>query len=267
MTTMSPSVRVDEEFAHLAPPLRADEYTQLRDRLLEEGCRDALVAWAEPGHDVPVLLDGHQRRKICEAAVIPFRLEILPLADRQAARIWVRKTALARRNLTDDQRAAMALAIEHEVAAVHRHERAVAANAARFGHSSPPKMPMKMRARMQAAAAASVSHNKLIMARQIEDCDPALLAEVEQGRVSLLTAHRQVRKSPAWPKHRPLKSGAVWMATRAIALLDTIRPDDPRRDEAFLMIETWLMKHVDMKQAGSGPAVMANAIGTERFRL
>ena len=54
-------MRIDEEFAALIPPLTDEEYKGLEASILAEGCRDALVCWGD------VLVDGHNRYKICTA--------------------------------------------------------------------------------------------------------------------------------------------------------------------------------------------------------
>ena len=60
------ALRIDEEFAALIPPLTDEEYRGLEASILEEGCRDALVCWGD------VLVDGHNRYKICTAHGVPY---------------------------------------------------------------------------------------------------------------------------------------------------------------------------------------------------
>lgn len=93
---MTPTV--DAEFAALCPPLTAEERAGLRDSLIAEGCRDALVVWAETG----ILLDGHNRLAICEAEGIEYRTVERSFADREAAEDWVLRNQLGRRNLSPD---------------------------------------------------------------------------------------------------------------------------------------------------------------------
>lgn len=87
---------VDAGFAALCPPLTAEERTGLRDSLLAEGCRDALVVWAETG----ILLDGHNRLAICEVEGIEYRTVERSFADRESAEDWVLRNQLGRRNLS-----------------------------------------------------------------------------------------------------------------------------------------------------------------------
>lgn len=96
---MNESPSVDREFQKLIPPLRPDEYERLEASIAAEGCRDALIVWEGK------LLDGHNRLEICDRIGKPYRTKEIKLADRLEAKIWIRRNQLARRNLTDDQRA------------------------------------------------------------------------------------------------------------------------------------------------------------------
>ncbi len=89
---------VDGEFARLVPPLSPQERRSLEMQLRLEGCRDPLVIWN--GHNI--LLDGHNRRQICEAYGIPYVCVGIDLPDREAARSWIVRQQLARRNLTPE---------------------------------------------------------------------------------------------------------------------------------------------------------------------
>ncbi len=91
-------IQVDPEFAALCPPLTAEEYSSLEASLLAEGCRDALVIWAETG----ILLDGHNRKWICEIHGIPYQTREIVFPDRDSAMRWIITNQLARRNLTPD---------------------------------------------------------------------------------------------------------------------------------------------------------------------
>jgi DNA modification methylase/ParB-like chromosome segregation protein Spo0J len=90
---------IDPEFAALIPPLQADEYEQLKASLLADGCRDALVVWKGNG----ILVDGHNRYKICSENRIAFNTVEREFTDRDAVADWMIDNQLARRNLTPDQ--------------------------------------------------------------------------------------------------------------------------------------------------------------------
>jgi ParB family chromosome partitioning protein len=95
---MTQHPQVDPQFQAQIPPLTPEEFAGLEERLLAEGCRDALVAWAETG----ILLDGHNRLALCRKHGLTYRIRGLSLPDRAAAEDWIDRNQLARRNLSPD---------------------------------------------------------------------------------------------------------------------------------------------------------------------
>ena len=102
---------IDEEFAGLIPPLTEEEYRGLEASILADGCRDALVLWGD------VLVDGHNRHKICEAHGLPYKVMQKEFADRNEVLLWMLKNQLGRRNLNDFQRVEMVRKCENAVKA------------------------------------------------------------------------------------------------------------------------------------------------------
>lgn len=90
---------IDPEFRDLIPPMSAEERAQLTANVLREGCRDPLVVWKSE----QILLDGHNRFEICEQNEIPYETKEIDLPNRDAAKDWIIKNQLGRRNLTEQQ--------------------------------------------------------------------------------------------------------------------------------------------------------------------
>lgn len=86
---------IDPEFATLIPPLSPAEQERLEANILAEGCRDALVVWAGQN----ILLDGHNRKRICDEHGIDYDVIEVSLPDRDSAIAWVLRNQLGRRNL------------------------------------------------------------------------------------------------------------------------------------------------------------------------
>ena len=61
-------ITIDEEFQNLIPAMTSEELKQLEDNIVAEGCRDPLVIWFGQN----ILLDGHNRYKICQKYNIQF---------------------------------------------------------------------------------------------------------------------------------------------------------------------------------------------------
>jgi len=98
-STPKAEINIDPEFASLIPPLSKDELAQLEQSLLAENrCRDPLVIWK--GHHI--LLDGHNRLRLCQKHGIPFQTIELDFPDREAARNFIIHNQLGRRNLTPE---------------------------------------------------------------------------------------------------------------------------------------------------------------------
>jgi 16S rRNA G966 N2-methylase RsmD len=92
-------VIIDDEFQSLIPPLTEEELFRLEENLLRDGCIDPLIVWAEQC----ILLDGHNRKAICDRYGIDYELHTVSLPDRAAAADWIDAHQLGRRNLTPAQ--------------------------------------------------------------------------------------------------------------------------------------------------------------------
>jgi N6-adenosine-specific RNA methylase IME4 len=198
--------KIDPEFRGLIPPLSTDERAQLEANLQRDGCRDALVVWNG------VLLDGHNRLVICEQHHIPYTTRAIILADRLAARIWIRTLQLGRRNITDDMRAIIVAKLVADLAAQSKRLRASSAASARHaklgssGVHVAPEQKKKSRVRSTTAKRAGVSEHKVRQAQRLLARAPALADQVASGEIKLTDAVRKTR-----PAARAAKlAAAVW---------------------------------------------------------
>jgi len=99
---------VDKEFHGLIPPLTEEERRGLEENLLTDGCLDPLIVWAEQN----ILLDGHNRKEICDRYGIDYGVREIRLPSRDDAKKWIIAHQFGRRNLTPYQRAELALALK-----------------------------------------------------------------------------------------------------------------------------------------------------------
>ena len=102
--TSTQPITVLPELESLIPPLSKQEFEQLKENILAEGCRESLIVADLNG--ATVLIDGHNRHRICTEHQIPFEVRPITLADLDAASDWIERNQLGRRNLHPD---AMAL--------------------------------------------------------------------------------------------------------------------------------------------------------------
>jgi hypothetical protein len=90
-------MRKDDEFKTLLPALTPEQYKELEASCIKDGIRDALVLWDG------ILLDGHNRHAIAQEHELDYKTQAVSLPDREAAKKWIIRSAIARRNLTPDR--------------------------------------------------------------------------------------------------------------------------------------------------------------------
>ena len=108
-------IAIDTEFEQLIPALQADELAALRESILAEGCRDALVVWPQDDGSA-LIVDGHNRYRICTANHIPYETLERDFADRSDALMWIIQNQFARRNLHPLDRVRLASELETMIA-------------------------------------------------------------------------------------------------------------------------------------------------------
>ena len=198
-------LRIDPEFAALIPPLIPEEFAQLEQSILSEGCRDALVVWGN------IIVDGHNRYRICTAHNIPYRTETRDFKDRNEAMLWMFQNQLARRNLTDFQRIEMVRRFEQAVKARAKERQGTRTDLSdnpmeKFPQATP--VPLKSaqrnivpksagsRSRDELAQMAGVGHSTYEQATAVLDNAPASIIEAARANKLSINAAYQVIKLP-----------------------------------------------------------------------
>lgn len=101
-----------EELRQFITPLTAEELKLLEANILAHGCKDPLTLWETTRQEakmddtdelVYVLIDGHNRYKICEKYNIDYKIAILTFADLEKVKDYMIDFQLGRRNLTPEQ--------------------------------------------------------------------------------------------------------------------------------------------------------------------
>lgn len=88
----------DDELKELIPPLREDEYNQLKENLEREGWRDseAIIVWDGK------IVDGHHRYKLCkELGIKDFNVVEKDFGSKVEVKVWMINNQKGRRNLSD----------------------------------------------------------------------------------------------------------------------------------------------------------------------
>ena len=167
--------------------MTAEERSQLEANLVAHGCRDALVVWRG------LLLDGHNRLEICSRNGIAFETTEIDLPDRESAKLWIEENQIGRRNLTTDQRAAVAYRIMQRRVAISKKNRAAKAGASRGSggisvvHVS-HQAETTPRQRERTAREHQISTRKLRDIAELAKTDPDIVNRIANGETSLRDA-------------------------------------------------------------------------------
>lgn len=200
MEIVERKITIDPELSALIPPLTGDEYTLLEESILAEGCRDALIVWQG------ILIDGHNRYKICREHGLSFRVEEARVSSRAEAMAWMAKNQLGRRNLNNFQRAELALVYKPAIEAEARRRQATST-----GGSSPQLRPTLDKAepvdtKKELAEMANISHGTIAKAMKIkEHANKETLQALRAGDVSINQAYKEIRaaeKKQAWKEKK-----------------------------------------------------------------
>jgi hypothetical protein len=200
---MSQDIQIAPEIAPelkaLIPPLSPDEYAQLEQNILADGCRDPLVLWDD------YLLDGHNRFEICIKHGLPYTtVQQEGLTTLNDALIWIAKHQLGRRNITDFVRAELALLIKPALAEQAKDRQI---SSLKQGESPVCLNSVKREIRTDDVVAklAGVSRDTVQKVEKIkEKASPKVLADVRSGEISINAAAKtiEVAKEPK-PKATP----------------------------------------------------------------
>lgn len=186
-------MKIDEEFANLIPPLTHEEYSGLEASIIAEGCRDALICWDD------ILVDGHNRYKICSEHNISFNVIQREFASRNEVLLWIMRNQLSRRNLTDFQRIEIVRKCEDAVKAKARERQlsGLIQNIAAVREKFPERDKSEKQSRDELGKMAGVSGKTYEHATEVIDKAPVSVIEsVRKKDLSINYAYKVTRMQP-----------------------------------------------------------------------
>jgi len=177
-------ITIDNEFRNIIPALTSEEYAQLEKNIIAEGCRDALVTWQS------ILIDGHNRYKICREHGIDYETVEMEFTDRQEAIKWIILNQFGRRNLSAYDRSLLALRLKPIIAEKAKEKQVESGGAVPQKSDKPPIETNK-----EIAKVAGVSHDTIARVEKIEQrATPEIKDNIKAGKISINQAYQQVRR-------------------------------------------------------------------------
>ncbi len=188
---------IDKEFHELIPPLHEEEYKQLEDSIMKEGCRDALVLWGK------ILLDGHNRFEICKKNKILFKTTQKEFKDRNEAKIWIIKNQFGRRNINAYQKSLLAIKLKFIFEELAKEKQKTHTKEG-YQKSDKPVHTLK-----EISKIAKVSHDTIHKVEKIEkEATPEEKEQLEEGKASINEIYMKVRrKNRIIPPSPPIPEG------------------------------------------------------------
>lgn len=192
-------IQIDEEFKSLIPPLSPEEFKQLEENIITEGCRDPLVVWNG------VIIDGHNRFEICTRNKVKYKTVEKTFTNRSQVLLWMIDNQFGRRNLADIDRIALARKREDVLKplAEHREKRGKGddGSGGRGKKKNPSaKLPEGLDRRKESAKTAGVGERtydagKLILeAAEKGEIEPEVVEKVRRKETSIHRVAKDIKE-------------------------------------------------------------------------
>lgn len=156
-------IKIDKEFQALIPPLMQEEFKQLKENILADGCRDSLVLWNG------ILIDGHNRLKICSENKITFNTVEKNFDSRDDVIHWIIRNQFGRRNLLPFQRCELALKLKAIIQAKAKENMSAGGGDKKSGRQKSAHPIKTTKTRNELSKLAGVSHDTIKKASVIQE--------------------------------------------------------------------------------------------------
>lgn len=185
------------ELAELLPPLSGEQLAALEADLLENGCYAPVIV-----NEDMVIVDGHNRQKLCQQHGIPYEMAVFSFVDLLEAKQWALDTQKGRRNLDKWELGKIALKLKPDIEARAKANMSAGGQAYRpseEGSATLPNLP-PIDTRKELADAVGLGERTMGKVMQIgEHAPPAVKEALDSGDLSINQGYNitcQVRDLP-----------------------------------------------------------------------
>lgn len=217
------------ELAGLLPPLSGDQLAALEADILENGCYSPIIV-----NEDMVVIDGHNRKAVCEKHGIPYRMVVFSFADLLEAKQWALDTQKGRRNLDKWELGKIALLLKPDIEARARvNQQEYHGNQYDGGLSAilPEVHSDPVNTRKELAYAVGLGERTMGKVMQINEHAPAAVREALDSRdLSIHQGYnimRQLRDVP--PEQREEAAAQAVEALKAKKEIRTLDAEAERR--------------------------------------
>ena len=183
------------EMEQLLPPLSVEQFSALEGDILENGCYAPIVV-----NEDMVIVDGHNRFRICEKHGLPFKMLVFSFADLLEAKQWALDTQKGRRNLDKWELGKIALKLRGDVEARARKNMSLGGQAFRPSESAEEGLTTlsnlpAVNTRKELANTVGIGEVTMGKVMQIDEHAPAAVREaLDRGELSINQGYNLTRQ-------------------------------------------------------------------------
>ena len=198
------------EMAQLLPPLTGEQLAALEADLLANGCYAPVIV-----NEDMVIIDGHNRQKLCQQHGIPYDMAVFSFADLLEAKRWALDTQKARRNLDKWELGKIALKLKPDIEARARANMSAGggdqkSEDAKSGLATLPNPIPPIDTRTELAESVGLGERTMGKVMQIEEYAPPAVKEALDSRdLSIHQGYNITRQVRELPEERREEAAAL----------------------------------------------------------
>lgn len=198
------------EMAQLLPPLTGEQLAALEADLLANGCYAPVIV-----NEDMVIIDGHNRQKLCQQHGIPYDMAVFSFADLLEAKRWALDTQKARRNLDKWELGKIALKLKPDIEARARANMSAGggdqkSEGAKSGLATLPNPIPPIDTRKELAESVGLGERTMGKVMQIEEYAPPAVKEALDSRdLSIHQGYNITRQVRELPEERREEAAAL----------------------------------------------------------
>lgn len=198
------------EMAQLLPPLTGEQLAALEADLLANGCYAPVIV-----NEDMVIIDGHNRQKLCQQHGIPYDMAVFSFADLLEAKRWALDTQKTRRNLDKWELGKIALKLKPDIEARARANMSAGggdqkSEDAKSGLATLPNPIPPIDTRKELAESVGLGERTMGKVMQIEEYAPPAVKEALDSRdLSIHQGYNITRQVRELPEERREEAAAL----------------------------------------------------------
>ena len=187
------------EMAGLLPPLTGEQLAALEADILKNGCYSPVIV-----NEDMVIIDGHNRQRICEQHGLPYQMAVFSFADMLEAKQWALDTQKGRRNLDKWELGKIALRLKPDIEAKAKENMSAGGEGLAILPNLPP-----VNTRRELAEAVGLGERTMGKVMQIDEHAPAAVREaLDSGDLSINQGYNIMRQLQDVPPERREEAAA-----------------------------------------------------------